>query len=78
MLPSLGRTTVIDFFVGCLGVLSLAIAALALASWRAGVEYDKWERSFSERGIKTALEPVVYGGEVVGYTLVAERRSNRL
>lgn len=67
----------VDFLLGCTIVLCLAVMALAAASWFAGREYDRWKSEIDAKGIETALEPVLMGGEVVGYTLVTERRSNR-
>lgn len=63
-----------DFLLYALMALSLAIAVMAYACIRAGVEYDRWVEEFNREGIQTALEPVLHGSEVVGYTVVQERR----
>lgn len=65
----------VDFMLGCTIVLSLAVMSLAACSWFAGREYDQWKSEIDAKGVQTALEPVLLGGEVVGYTLVTERRS---
>lgn len=65
----------IEFLLAAVFVISLATALIALACIRAGIEYDKWMEDFNKEGIKTALEPVLHGPDIVGYTLVGERRS---
>lgn len=65
----------VDFMLYCICGLSLAVASLALACIIAGKEYDAWVAEFNREGVKTALCPVLYGSEVVGYTVTGERRS---
>lgn len=67
-----------EFLLGATLLIALSVAALAAASMLAGREYDKWKAEMDEKGIQTALEPVFMGQDVVGYTLVTERRRNRL
>ena len=64
----------ITFLLYSVFVVALATALVAFSCIRAGVEYDRWVEEFNEKGIKTALEPVLMGSEVVGYTVVQERR----
>lgn len=69
----------VDFLLGMTILMSLAVAALAAASWFAGKQYDAWVKEFEHNGgVKAALEPVLHGPDVVGYAVVVERRANRL
>lgn len=65
----------IEMLLWAVFVIALATAFVALCAWRAGVEYDAWQAEFDKEGIKTSLAPVMQGGEIVGYTLVGERRA---
>lgn len=65
----------IDFLLGVTILMALAIVALSAACWFAGFQYDQWVEEFNKEGIKTALEPVLMGSDVVGYTVVMERRA---
>lgn len=65
----------IDFLLGVTILLSIAIMVWIAACWFAGFQYDQWVEEFNKEGIKTALEPVLMGSDVVGYTVVMERRA---
>ncbi len=64
----------ITFLFWSVFVIAIATALVAFSCILAGREYDKWVTEFNEKGIQTALSPVLMGQEVVGYTVVSERR----
>jgi hypothetical protein len=65
----------VDFLLCSVFIIAIATALVALSCVMAGKEYDRWVSEFEERGgVKSALEPVLMGSEVVGYTVVQERR----
>jgi hypothetical protein len=58
--------------------MSLIVAILSAVSWLDGIKYDEWQREFEEKGgIQWPVE-VLDGSDVVSYTVMGERRSNRL
>lgn len=64
----------ITFLLASIFVIALAIALVCAATILAGREYDAWMEEFNAKGIQTALEPVLSGSEVVGYTVVRQYR----
>ena len=66
------------FCVYLLIFVALCVAALAASSWYAGIKYDQWQKEFEAQGVKTALEPVFMGNEVVGYTVVHTKGTKSL
>lgn len=68
----------LELLVGIVLILAIACMLSILGYWYQCWQYDKWIEEFNRKGIKMALSEVRQGSEVVGYTLVTERRSNRL
>ena len=64
----------IEFLLWSVFIIAIATALVAFSCILAGKEYDAWVEEFNREGIKTALSPVLQGSEVVGYTVVQERR----
>jgi hypothetical protein len=67
-----------ELIAGAVFIVACATALVAWSSMVADKEFAKWKAEMDRRGIKTALEPVLMGSDIVGYTYVLERRSNRL
>jgi hypothetical protein len=79
----------LTFLLSAVIVIALSVALVAWLCILQGVEYDKWLAEFESnpeakavresRGLDPlSLCAVLDGREVVGYTSVVERRSNRL
>lgn len=63
-----------ELLVGTVCVLAIATAAAVLGYWYQCYQFDQWMSEMNAKGVKTALEPVLSGSDIVGYTLVKERR----
>jgi hypothetical protein len=58
-----------EFILGSIVLIGAACMLVSFLAYKAGKAYDQWANEVNQGG-SVRLEPVMMGGEVVGYTVV--------